>query len=133
MFLRNNWKPLLLVTFVIISEVTVKAFKSEHSIINNYAHTWGDILYYLFAQVGYISFLPSLFLFKLTINKESQGIYLGLVVWNVYEVIQELNTVFKLNISFLDKAHWMQGDVLQIIFIIFTVILMYHGHKKCHT
>lgn len=128
-FIKNNWQALLMVAFVIISEVIIKLFPNEHHSV----YTWGMMLYYFFAKVGYISFIPSIFLYQKEKNIDSKGIYLGLVIWNVLEVLQEINGLLKLNIQFLIKTQSTQSDILQIILIIFVVTLTYIGFKKCCT
>ena len=130
-FVRENIKALLLVLFACVSEVIVKLFANfEHSIIDGYLYSYGEILYYFFSQVGYVSFFPALFLYKSCKNIHSRGIYLGLVVWNVIEVIQEINLLLKLNIEWLNKGDSLNCDIMQILFIIFIVVLTYYTHLK---
>lgn len=133
MFILKNIKAIIMVIFVIISEVIINSCKITHHATSEVIITWGDMLYYFFAQIGYISFLPALFLYWNENNSDSKGIYLGLVVWNVLEILQEINGLLKLNIEFLVKTDSYKSDILQIIFIIFTVLLMYYAHKRWNT
>lgn len=129
MFLKKTYRAIIMVAFVIISEVIIKFFPEVH----HATITWGDMLYYFFAQIGYISFLPSIFLYQSSKNINEKGIYLGLVFWNVVEVLQEFNVLLKLNIEFFNKSDSQMSDIMQILFIIFTVILTHYGYKKWHT
>lgn len=131
-FIRKNRIALLLVLAANMSELTY-FIKIPWLKINEAWYTLGELLYYLVCQLGYINFLPSLILYKLTKNKDSKGIYLGLVVWNCFELLQELNLVLRLNIPYILKNNMLNATVLQIIFINFTVILMYYGNKKWST
>ena len=129
-FIINNFKALLLVIFVIVTEVISGNFCTVHSIIDGYSYTHGEMLYYFFNQFGYISFLPSIFIYLNEKNIDSKGIYLGLVIWNIIEVLQELNMLFELNITYLYKVCSPKSDYMQIIFITFTVILTYIAYRK---
>jgi len=130
-FIRLNYKAIILVLFVMISEVIYLPFSN---IKHHESVSLGVVLYHFFAQIGYISFLPALFLYWSEKNIDSKGIYLGLVIWNVFEVFQEINVLFKINIEFLNKSDSTQSDILQIIFIIFVVGLTFKAYKnKCNT
>ncbi len=129
-FLKGTYKAIILVLFVILSEVIYLPF-SELKYDTEY--NYGDVLYSFFAQIGYISFLPSIFLYQASKNINEKGIYLGLVLWNVIEVLQEINVLLKLNIDFFNKSDSQLSDIMQILFIIFTVLLTHYGYKRWHT
>lgn len=133
MFFKNTYKAIIMVAFVIISEVIINMCKCEHSKIDDYTYTYGEILYYFINQIGYISFLPSIFLYQASKNINEKGIYLGLVLWNVIEVLQEINVLFRLNVDFFNKSDSQMSDIMQILFIIFTVLLTHYGYRRWHT
>ena len=131
-FVKENYKALLLIMFACISEVIVGLFSGyEHSTISGYTYTYGDMLYYFFNQVGYVSLILAFLLYRSCKNIHSRGLYLGLVVWNMLEVAQEVNMLFKLGFDFLDKSGSVKSDFMQILFITFTVVLTYYAYTKC--
>ena len=129
-FLKGTYKAIILILFVILSEVIYLPFSE---IQHHETVSLGVVLYHFFAQIGYISFLPSIFLYQSSKKINEKGIYLGLVIWNVIEVFKEINVLFKINIDFFNKSASQFSDILQIIFIIFTVVLTHYGYKKWHT
>lgn len=134
-FLRQNIWAILFVIFVILSEImTVLPFlKVAHTTVDDYTYTTGEMLYYFINQLGYVSFLPSFIFYIREKNINTKLIYLGLVAWNGWEMLQEINILFKLQIGILQKVGVFGNDILQICFIIFIVLFGYHAHKKWST
>lgn len=131
-FLRQNIWAITLVIFVILSEImTVLPFLNwTHTVVDDYAYTAGEMLYYFVTQFGYVSFLPSLILYLKEEKINSKLIYLGLLAWNGWEMLQEINMLFKFDIGILSKVDVFGNDILQIICIIFIVSLTFYAHKK---
>lgn len=133
-FIKQNYKAILLVLFAIVSEAIVLPFSNmSHSVVDGYQYSYGDMLYYFFNQLGYVSLLPSIYLYRKEDNINSKGIYLGLVLWNTWEMLQEINMLFKFDIGILSKVGVFGNDILQIICIIFIVSLTFYAHKKWNT
>lgn len=126
---------LILVLLVNLSELAYLPYfqKIDWMLHDGYMYSLGDILYSFINQIGYISLLPSIALYIVSNKKETKGIYLGLVLWNVFEMLQEFDMLLKLNINGLLKIDVQTATVLQIIFINFTVCLMFYGYKKWNT
>lgn len=130
-FIKENIWPLVFVIFACLSELSyIGLFSFEWDNIEGVSYSLGNFLYYFFNQVGYISLLPCILMYKQSVNQDSKGLYLGLIVWNCYEVIQEFNALFKLDIKFLSKINNMGNTWLQIFFILLVVFLTYQAHKK---
>jgi len=125
---------LMLVLFLNISELTYLPFvQIDWLFVKGYTYTLGDILYSFFNQFGYTSLLPAIILFRSTKNIHSKGIYLGILVWNVFEMLQECDMLFRWDSNFLCKISNHSATVMQLIFINVTILLMYYGNKKWST
>ena len=125
---------LVLVLFLNISELTYLPFvQIDWIIFKGYTYSLGDILYSFFNQLGYTSLVPAIILFKATKNNQSRGIYLGIVIWNCFEMLQEFDMLFLWDSNFLCKISNHSATVLQLIFINSIILLMYYGHKKWST
>ena len=81
-------------------------------------------IYYLVSQFGLLTFIPSLILFKWCPKKKraSKAILLGLVLWNLKEVMDEMFYICKINYNVL-KTEW--GQVALIITIVMLCWLHY--------
>jgi hypothetical protein len=118
-YIKDNWAVLLLVLFLLVTELLHLAFtyKPFNGNVN-----WNAPVYYLCAQIGLTNFLPALILFlHIDVrNKASKSIAFGIVVWNIKEVIDEIayiswqvDNVFK-----IDKTFWAQLAFILIIIIL---------------
>ena len=131
-YIFDNALPLTLVLFACLSElcyVDILSNKEWYN-IEGVSYNLGDFLYSFLNQIGYISLIPVIALYRIEKDNDRKGLYLGLIVWNCYEVIQEFNALFKLDIKFLSKINNMGNTWLQILFILLVVFLTYQAHKK---
>lgn len=131
-YIVKNGYALIFVLIANLSELSY-FIKKPWLEVDGYVYKLGEILYYNINQLGYLSLLPSLILYKKSKNIESKGLYLGLIVWNCFEMLQEINLLFKLDIKELLKNDMLSVTILQIIFINFTILLTYYGYKKWRT
>lgn len=133
-FIKENIKAIILILLVMISESIYLPFcDSVHHYTGDEMISWGDVLYYFISQFGYLTFFPSVILYLKEKNIDSKALYLGLVFYNLTEVAQEANILFKWNVDFLNKLTYCLSDELQIIFIIFTIVFTYIGYKRWHS
>ena len=133
-FISKNPMASMFILIVNLSELTyLPLFDVEWFNINGHSYILSDILYYNICQIGYISFLPSIILYKTTKNIDSKGLYLGLVIWNFIELLQELNMTLKFPVNLLSKFEMNEITIMQIIFINFTIVFTYIAFMKWNT
>jgi len=89
-------------------------------------------VYYLIAQFGLITFIPSIYIFILTPagNKSSRCIGAGIILWNCKELMEEIFYILKLNNEIFNPLDVNNSLYGQIGFIIVVVILGYSGFKR---
>lgn len=104
-----------------------------HSIHERYILSWGDVLYNFVDQAGFMGMIPTIVIYKKCKDIESKGIYLGLVFWNTWEVLQEFNVMLKFNLVVFDKLDPMQTDIMQVVFMNALIFFTYKGSKKWST
>lgn len=129
-FILKNIIALLLILISCFSEFTVELFANfPHSMIDGYKYTYGEFIYYFIIQLAWL--IAVIHIYKITKNRESKILFLGLSIWHTMELIQEFNSLFKLNIEFLNKSDSTASDVMQIIFITLVTLVIYLAHTKC--
>lgn len=89
-------------------------------------------VYYLTAQFGLITFIPSIFIFILTPagNKSSRCIGAGIIVWNIKELLEEIFYILKWNNEIFNPLDVNSSLYGQIGFILLVIILSYFGYKR---
>jgi len=117
-FLKSNWKVLLLVIFTIASETVHELF------VNMPFYDEGVNLdspvYFLVSQIGSTSLLSSIIVFILVLKGtvESQCIAAMLIVWNIKEVLDEVQYMIGINTNVFEMRRPWWGQIT----LAFTVI-----------
>ena len=125
-FLKNNWEVLILVLLAIMAEYFHLLFVNIpfNDVVNLNAP-----VYYLVSQFGLLTFIPSLILFRWCPKEKraSKAILLGLVLWNLKEVMDELFYILKINYNVF-KTSW--GQLALILTIIMLCWIHYSRQKS---
>lgn len=89
-------------------------------------------VYYLIAQFGLVTFIPSIYIFILTpsVNKSSRCIGAGVILWNLKEVTEEIFYILKWNNEIFNPLDVNASMYGQIGFILAVVILGYFAYKR---
>lgn len=133
MFWKKHKWACVFILFLIVSECTYMPFwpfNLPWLEYKNRTYTLGSMLYHLNNQVGYVSLLPAILLFKSSKGTTLKGLYLGVIAWNCFETLQDLSYVLKIEIGFLEKSENHKVTIAQIVFIVLIFTLSYHGFKK---
>jgi len=128
-FVKYNWIMLSLVLLLIMAETFHLLFVD---IPFNDKVDLDAAVYYLTAQFGLITFIPSIYIFILTPagNKSSRCIVAGIIIWNIKEVLEEVFYIMKWNYEIFNPLDVNASVYGQIVFILALIVLGYFGYKR---
>lgn len=129
---QNKWVILFTFIILLLKVLELPILGNYDKIIlitKDYNYTLTDCLFYITSNLGKLNLLPAIYLFYNTKTKEGKIICFGLILYNIYEVAQDLNLLLNWRIIVLNKG-FLLAEYNQIIFINLLIISVYTLHKK---
>ena len=132
-FLKHTWPAVVMVFFAIANEFVMGWLDMPFKEVV----TYGDVSYHFVIKVGYLSLLPSIILYFKEENKDAKIIYLGLIFWNIKEIIDRLHYVAENKICFINESLFFSiskndvGFIFQVFNITLVVLFSILTYKKC--
>lgn len=128
LFLKHMWPALVMILFAIANEYILSwlpmPFKVDDS--GNVLVTIGDVAYHGVMKLGYASLLASIILYTKEEHKGARLAYIGLILWNIKEVLDRIYYVAESQFDFISKNLFfsISENDIGFMFQVFNIILV---------
>jgi len=129
---KNKW-AIIMVLLLITTELCYLPILDSVVLLEKDNITLGDALYYINVHIGHVGIVPLIVFYKQTKSIESKSLYMSMMLWVAFELLQQCNILFNWDLQILNMYALNVSDRLQIIMSILVVFLTYLGHRKWST